>query len=173
MFIGSAGERALSETVARIAAADRVDNRVGQTDFAEVFSLLASSRLLIGADSAPVHMAALTATPVLNLSSATVNFWETGPLSAGSRVLFEERLPDIDPTRVSRRRRRCWLGVLRPDRAPSGSRRDNPTSCTIFVRTISLGLFCRRFTRGHLIPSRLQGRTSWPFSASLNWRNSR
>jgi ADP-heptose:LPS heptosyltransferase len=100
ILIGSADEKPLADGVLRLAGDPEVDNRVGATGLDGVFTLLASARLLIGADSAPVHMAALTATPVLNLSCAAVNFHETGPQSAGSRVLHAAEMHQLAPGRV-------------------------------------------------------------------------
>jgi ADP-heptose:LPS heptosyltransferase len=100
VLIGVAKERAMAETIVETSGARDVVNLVGQTKIQDLFPILAGARLLIGADSAPVHIASLTATPVLNLSSPTVNFWETGPFSRGSRILWSEQISDIDPLRV-------------------------------------------------------------------------
>jgi heptosyltransferase III len=96
-LIGSRDERALSETVAAQVASDHVRNFVGETQLHELFGVIGTAAVLVGADSAPVHIAALTNTPTLNLSSANVNFWETGPLAARSRVLYRENLQEIEP----------------------------------------------------------------------------
>lgn len=98
-LIGSANEVALAAQVAR--EVPHVRNLVGQTDFVDLGRELARARLLIGADSAPVHIAALTGTPVLNLSCAAVSFWETGPLTPGSRVLWREQLADLPPAEIA------------------------------------------------------------------------
>lgn len=65
----------------------RVISLVGETQVSELFDLVSHADLLIGGDSALVQIASLTGTRVLNLSSRTVSHWETGPLSAGSRIL--------------------------------------------------------------------------------------
>jgi heptosyltransferase-3 len=62
-------------------------NMVGETSFAELVSLIAHSRLVVGADSAPMHIAALTNSPAFCVSLPQVSFWETGPKSAGSRIM--------------------------------------------------------------------------------------
>jgi heptosyltransferase-3 len=85
VLIGSKAEQELAEAVK--AAAPNVVNLVGRTHVRDLFAIIGNAELLIGADSAPVHVAALTGTPVLNLSFGTVNFWETGPKSPGSRIL--------------------------------------------------------------------------------------
>ena len=98
--IGSRDERALAEATIRAAGRADVVNRAGETAVAELFEILAGAKLLIGADSAPVHVAGLTGTPVLNLSCDAVNFRETGPISAGSRVLKVESIAMLTPARV-------------------------------------------------------------------------
>ncbi len=100
-LVGSAGERPLCQTVAAQAGSDRVLNRAGESTLSELMNWIGSARLVIGADSAPVHMATLTDTPYLNLSADCVNFWETGPRSAGSRVLYAPSLQAIKPERVA------------------------------------------------------------------------
>ncbi|MGZ3723636.1 MAG: glycosyltransferase family 9 protein, partial [Bdellovibrionales bacterium] len=96
-LVGSAGERGLAETVTSQLSNPELTNRVGETSLRELFQTVNGASLLIGADSAPVHIASLTQTPVLNLSSSSVNFWETGPLAAGSRVLYHENIQKISP----------------------------------------------------------------------------
>ncbi|MBX3041760.1 MAG: hypothetical protein KF789_13725 [Bdellovibrionaceae bacterium] len=56
-----------------------------------IFGLLENARLLVGADSAPLHMASLTGTPTFNISAGNVNFWETGPKSSRSWVYRLEK----------------------------------------------------------------------------------
>src|SRR5690606_7785850 len=55
----------------------------------------------IGGDSAPAQMASLLNVPVLALIPTSVNFWESGPTSAGSRILLAEQIDLISPQRVS------------------------------------------------------------------------
>lgn len=99
-LIGSSDERNLADTVIPKIKKNQIENKVGDTNFAELFDLMYGSSLLIGSDSAPVHMAALTQLPVLNLSSSTVNFWETGPMSEGSRVLYADEIYQIQPKQI-------------------------------------------------------------------------
>ncbi len=97
-LIGSQDERAISETVHRQLDADiNIINLVGKTTLPALMDVIAGAQVVIGSDSAPIHMAALTATPVLNLSSRMVNFWETGPLTPGSRIFFVPMLSDLNP----------------------------------------------------------------------------
>lgn len=95
VIVGSADEKAMADTVASQADGAAIINMAGKTTLSELFKIIGSAELLIGADSAPVHMAALTNTTVLNLSSKAVNFWETGPVTAGSRILYADNMADI------------------------------------------------------------------------------
>lgn len=79
---------------------ERICSLVGRTELEEVFPILEKSRLVIGGDSVMVHMASLVQTPVLNLSFSSVRFWETGPTSPGSRVLYTESSKDLASDRV-------------------------------------------------------------------------
>ncbi len=86
-LIGSAEEAELGLQISLGLPSSRIINRIGKTSLEESMSLIAESELLVGGDSAPIHMAALTQTAVLNLSFESVNFWETGPKSKRSLVL--------------------------------------------------------------------------------------
>lgn len=91
-LVGSADERVLSEKLAGIPG---VTDLVGKTRLFDLFATLQSARLLVGADSAPIHMAALVNTPVLNLSFDSVSYWETGPLSVDGFVLHAKAASDL------------------------------------------------------------------------------
>ncbi|PIS09793.1 MAG: lipopolysaccharide biosynthesis protein, partial [Bdellovibrio sp. CG10_big_fil_rev_8_21_14_0_10_47_8] len=86
-LIGSAAETENADSILNSVPADRVQNYVGKTNLTELFSLIAGAKLVVGPDSAPMHMASLVRTPCLNLSFHSVNFWETGPRAPGSYVL--------------------------------------------------------------------------------------
>jgi ADP-heptose:LPS heptosyltransferase len=86
VMIGSASERTLGEAIEAGVSRGRVINLIGQTHLREIFHLLRSTQLLVGCDSAPMHMAGLTNTPCLNISFDAVNFWETGPKATNSFI---------------------------------------------------------------------------------------
>lgn len=94
-LIGAAGEWS-DEWVVH----PRLINRVGQTRLFELFDIIGSARIFIGCDSVGQHIAALTQTPTLNLSFASLRFWETGPRAAGSRILWFEEPDACDVGRV-------------------------------------------------------------------------
>lgn len=87
VLVGSGGEAEIADRICQFADSTRVVNAVGRTDLRQLIEIVRRARLLIGGDSAPVQIASLTNTPVLNLSFPMVSFWETGPRSVGSRIL--------------------------------------------------------------------------------------
>jgi len=93
VMIGSANERALGEAIEAGVSRGRVINLIGQTELRDIFYLLKKARLLVGCDSAPMHMAGLTNTPCLNVSFDSVNFWETGPKATQS-FIYKASFPE-------------------------------------------------------------------------------
>lgn len=79
VLIGAPNEMALAEEIQQAAPQAHFVNLVGQTKISELFSVIQEAELLVGCDSAPIHMASLTDTPTFNVSVGNVNFWETGP----------------------------------------------------------------------------------------------
>lgn len=101
ILIGAKHEKAIAENILTSVSSSQVKNRVGETTLSEVFSLLQGAALLIGCDSAPIHMASLVQTPTLNISLPTVNFWETGPRAARSYVLRVAAADELPSDRVA------------------------------------------------------------------------
>ncbi len=102
ILVGNTAEIGLATSVMNgLGDAERVENRVGRSSLADLWRWIAESRLVIGADSSPMQIASLTGTPVLNLSCASVSFWETGPLVNGSRVLVAAEMDQIPPARIT------------------------------------------------------------------------
>lgn len=87
VLIGSKEEVEIADRICAGAGDRKPLNLVGRTTLGELFDIIGSSRLMIGGDSGPVHVASLTSTPVLNISFPMVSHWETGPRSAGSRIV--------------------------------------------------------------------------------------
>jgi heptosyltransferase-3 len=91
------GEDIYSRTLRAGLSARHIANAVGCTNVEELFPILKRSEVLIAGDSALIHVASLVGTKVLNLSSRSVSHWETGPLSAGSRIIvFGGAAPNTD-----------------------------------------------------------------------------
>lgn len=125
-LIGSYDERPLSETIISNLGSGEIHNRVGGTTLTELAALIAESRLVMGADSAPIHIADLSGTPVLNVSCASVNFWETGPLAAGSRVVYSERLETLDPADIAAQAHSMLNGTPPPTPCAVREKRETP-----------------------------------------------
>lgn len=102
VLIGSSEERELANAVKASSTGGEAVDLVGATSLRDLFALMEKARLAVGGDSAPMHVAALTGTPYLNLSFKSVNFWETGPKSGGSRVLAFETADDLPSDLVVR-----------------------------------------------------------------------
>lgn len=62
-------------------------NLCGRFSLAEFSTLIRTLRCLITPDTGPMHVAAWTGTPTLNLSMGYVHPWETGPYQPGHHVL--------------------------------------------------------------------------------------
>ena len=101
VLVGAAGESAAAEKIMLSGDSEGVINLVGHTTLSELTSLIGKADLVVGADSAPMHIATLTKTPCLNLSFSSVNFWETGPRAPGSRVLWAESVHDLASDKVA------------------------------------------------------------------------
>lgn len=93
VMIGSTNERGLGEAIEAGVSRGKVINLIGQTHLRDIFHLLRGTQLLVGCDSAPMHMASLTNTPCLNISFDSVNFWETGPKATLS-FIYKAAFPE-------------------------------------------------------------------------------
>ncbi len=92
-LVGTEAEAPWINNIAlQVGASSQLRNLAGKTNYAELKRIIERARLFIGADSGPMHVANIVATPTLNLSVGNVRFWETGPIVAGSRV-FQCRNP--------------------------------------------------------------------------------
>jgi ADP-heptose:LPS heptosyltransferase len=90
VLVGSKQEKQLAEVILTGASGIKCVNLVGETKITELFPVIRNARLLVGGDSAPIHIAGLTKTPTLNVSIGQVNFWETGPRSPKSYIMRAE-----------------------------------------------------------------------------------
>ena len=88
-LVGSVAETSIANQIMSRTEGN-VQNFCGRTTLGGLRDLISGADLVIGADSAPMHFATLAGVPCLNLSFPSVNFFETGPRSSGSRILFAE-----------------------------------------------------------------------------------
>ncbi len=78
----------------------RILNLVGRTRVSDLLFITQWAQICIGGDSVVMHAASLSGTPCLNLSCQKVNFWETGPVSFGSEVIWAPGINDISVNQV-------------------------------------------------------------------------
>jgi ADP-heptose:LPS heptosyltransferase len=100
VLIGAPNEAEIAQEIMTRAPNATILNLVGQTRMYDLFTILKRTELLIGCDSAPIHMASLTDTPTFNISVGNVNFWETGPKSTLGMIYRIEEGQDIVPERI-------------------------------------------------------------------------
>lgn len=100
VLVGSANEIEQAEKIRSISDDVRILNFVGKTDLPRAMSLIQNAKLLIGCDSAPLHMANLVGTKTLNISFKSVCYWETGPRVEGSYVLYADSEEEMPSDRV-------------------------------------------------------------------------
>lgn len=94
VLVGSQGEDAGVEKIAQ-KYPQSIVNLVGRTRVSDLLFITQWADLCIGGDSVTMHAASLTGTTCLNISSQSVNFWETGPVSHGSEIIWSHSLTDI------------------------------------------------------------------------------
>lgn len=75
-------------------------NLVGQTKIGDLFAVIKGADVLIGCDSAPIHMASLMDTPTFNVSVGVVNYWETGPKATLGFIYRVETEGELVPERL-------------------------------------------------------------------------
>lgn len=102
VLIGSNDERALGEQICMSTPNAPVINSIGQTHLLDLASLTRTASLVVSGDSLILHVASLTQTPTLSVSLSSVNFWETGPMSPHSRIIYGETRDDIASDRVAK-----------------------------------------------------------------------
>ncbi len=97
ILIGASAEASLAVEIESGVVGLPVLNLVGYTQIADLFAIIKRADVLVGCDSAPLHIASLTDTPTLNVSVGPVNFWETGPKSSLAFVYRRETEADLVP----------------------------------------------------------------------------
>ena len=86
VLLGGETEKPLGASVARALKAPAL-NLCGHFSVASLCRFVSELDLLITPDTGPMHIAAWTGTPVVNLSLGPVNPWETGPFPPGHHVV--------------------------------------------------------------------------------------
>lgn len=102
VLLGVESEAEIAEAIEKqVGNKKSIINLVGKTSLFDLPAILKSAELLVGCDSLPIHICSLVDTPVLNLSFSSVNFWETGPLSKKSSILWYPKPVDLDTKQVA------------------------------------------------------------------------
>lgn len=86
VLVGGEADLEKSQNITNGIEQDRLINLVGKTSLRELIQLVEQSKLVIGADSCPMHIASLLNASCLLLTNESANFWETGPLGKESQV---------------------------------------------------------------------------------------
>lgn len=86
VLLGGEAERDMGQSIARKLEAPAL-SLCGRFSIKELAEFIAELDLFVSPDTGPMHVAAWTSTPTLNLSMGPVNAWETGPFSPGHHVL--------------------------------------------------------------------------------------
>ncbi len=89
VLLGGEAERPLGAAVSNILKTHAL-NLTGHFTIRQLADFISGLDLFITPDTGPMHVAAWTGTPTLNLSTGPVNAWETGPFSPGHLVLRAE-----------------------------------------------------------------------------------
>lgn len=100
VLIGAANEASLAQEIITAAPSATFVNLVGQTKISDLFYVIQEAEILVGCDSAPIHMASLTDTPTVNISVGNVNFWETGPKATLGFIYRIENILSFAPERL-------------------------------------------------------------------------
>ncbi len=101
VLVGAANEESLAqEIIQTVKTGVQFINLVGKTKISELFSVIQEAEILVGCDSAPIHMASLTDTPTFNVSVGTVNFWETGPKATLGFIYRAESEAQLVPEKM-------------------------------------------------------------------------
>ncbi|MBC86542.1 MAG: hypothetical protein CL677_05120 [Bdellovibrionaceae bacterium] len=110
VLVGVDGERERANEILQGETFENVINLVGETELTEIFAIANHAKLVIGGDSLWVHVASIVGKKCLNLSFSTVNFWETGPWSRGSEVLYADHEHALSSDQVAERVHAMFTG---------------------------------------------------------------
>ncbi len=100
-LVGDQSDLAAADEILLDSNLKRSYSLVGRLSLMGVASAVQASELLVCNDSVVQHLASLSDKKTLNLSFSSVNFWETGPLACGSRILWAEAPEFLPSDRVS------------------------------------------------------------------------
>lgn len=88
VFVAAKSDAALVSQIIGSSSPDRLLNLAGNTSVQELYALFAKTRVIIGSDSAPLHIAGAMKTPTLIGLYGPTGYRRTAPLGSESIVLF-------------------------------------------------------------------------------------
>jgi heptosyltransferase-2 len=91
VIVGGTEDRALGEQIVA-ASGGRARNAAGELSLRGSVALIGTARMLVTNDSAPLHMATATGTPVVALFGPTLPSFGFGPRGSGDRVVEHDHL---------------------------------------------------------------------------------
>lgn len=100
VLIGAEQEAEMALEIQSSVSNTEIINLVGQTKISDLFAIIQEAELLVGCDSAPIHMASLTDTPTFNVSQGQVNYWETGPKASLGFIYRVENEEGLHPEKL-------------------------------------------------------------------------
>jgi ADP-heptose:LPS heptosyltransferase len=115
VLIGAPNEQSIAEQVMQENSPSHIVNLVGKTKVQDLFEVISHADMLIGCDSAPIHIASLTDTPTFNISLGNVNFWETGPKASLSFILRAQGEHELTPMRTAEIANQLLQGYVVPE----------------------------------------------------------
>lgn len=115
VLIGADGEKSLAHELVAKNPGMNIVNLVGKTKISDLFAILQEAELLVGCDSAPIHMASLTDTPTFNVSVGQVNFWETGPKASLGFIYRLESEAQLKPVAMGQILTQLLQGQVSPE----------------------------------------------------------
>lgn len=114
VLVGSSSEAAIADQIQSSVPDLTFVNLAGRTQVSDLFALINGAELLIGCDSAPIHIASLTDTPTFNISVGPVNFWETGPKASLAFIYRAEVEEALVPEHLGTVMANLLLGEVSP-----------------------------------------------------------
>lgn len=121
VLVGASEEKKIAQEVLKTLPTKNIHDLVGKTQVSDLFPILQNAIMLVGCDSAPIHMASLTDTATLNISVGRVNFWETGPKATHGFIYRVENPANLVPQRIAEVFALLLEGTVSPELVGRGS----------------------------------------------------
>ena len=93
VFVGGPADKEVTDRICRqLPSGSAIRNEVGKCSLSDSAALIGSSQLLIGNDSAPLHLASATGTPAVGIYCATIPEYGFTPWMVPHRIVGEAAL---------------------------------------------------------------------------------